>query len=41
MAPEDWDFRWKDPKGENWVSTLEGLLRSRDITITAPPEGFR
>ena len=32
----NWDFRWADPSSGNWISTLEGLIASGQIVITAP-----
>ncbi len=32
-SPSGWDFRWKDPNGGgNWVSTIESLIGSGQIT---------
>ena len=32
----NWDFRWADPTGSNWMTTLEAMIKSGQITITAP-----
>ena len=32
-----WDFRWQDPSGGgDWISTLDGMISSGEIAITAP-----
>jgi hypothetical protein len=36
-APGNWDFRWADPTSGNWISTLNGLISSGEITITPAP----
>jgi hypothetical protein len=35
-TPGSWDFRWADPSSGNWISTLQGLINSGEITISAP-----
>ena len=36
----NWDFRWMDPSsGGNWISTLDSMIASGMIVITAP-QGF-
>ena len=32
----NWDFRWQDPSGGNWISTLESMIASGQIVIDAP-----
>ena len=32
----NWDFRWADPTGGNWISTLQSLINAGDIVINAP-----
>jgi hypothetical protein len=33
----NWEFRWQDPaNGGNWVSTIESMIASGQIQITAP-----
>jgi PEP-CTERM motif len=33
----NWDFRWQDPaNGGNWVSTIDSMIASGQIQITAP-----
>lgn len=32
----NWDFRWADPSGSNWVNTFKGMITSGQIAITAP-----
>ncbi len=32
----NWDFRWKDPAGANWISTIDSMIGSGQIMITAP-----
>jgi hypothetical protein len=44
----NWDFRWADPSNGNWVNTLDAMIASGQIMITAPnghtvvddPNGF-
>ena len=36
----NWDFRWKDPSSGNWISTIDAMIASGEITITAP-NGFQ
>jgi hypothetical protein len=32
-----WDFRWQDPAvGGNWISTIDGMILSGQIVVTAP-----
>ena len=38
-APGSWDFRWADPSSGNWISTLQGLINSGEIT-TSTPAGY-
>ena len=35
----NWDFRWADPSGGNWVSTIDSMIVNGQIVITAP-QGF-
>jgi PEP-CTERM motif len=35
-APGNWDFRWKDPTGANWISTLNGMINDQQINLTLP-----
>jgi len=32
----NWDFRWADPNGGNWVSTIDSMISSGQITINSP-----
>jgi hypothetical protein len=32
----NWDFRWQDPTGGNWISTLDSMINSGQIAINAP-----
>ena len=32
----NWDFRWADPSNGNWISTLDAMIASGQIVITAP-----
>ncbi len=32
----NWDFRWLDPSGGNWISTLDAMIAAGQIVITAP-----
>ena len=33
----NWDFRWQDPSsGGNWIGTIDGMISSGAIQITAP-----
>jgi hypothetical protein len=32
----NWDFRWADPSNGNWISTLQALIASGQIVVTAP-----
>jgi len=32
----NWDFRWQDPTGGNWISTLDSMIASGLIVVTAP-----
>jgi hypothetical protein len=36
-TPGSWDFRWADPTSGNWISTLNGLIASGNITIATAP----
>ena len=29
-----WDFRWADPTGGNWISTIDSMIASGQIEIT-------
>ncbi len=29
-----WDFRWADPTGNNWISTIDGMIAAGQIEIT-------
>jgi hypothetical protein len=35
----NWDFRWADPTNGNWISTLDAMIASGQIAVTAP-EGY-
>ncbi len=32
----NWDFRWQDPSGGNWISTLDSMIASGQIVVDAP-----
>jgi hypothetical protein len=32
----NWDFRWADPAGGNWIATLDAMIASGQIVVTAP-----
>jgi hypothetical protein len=35
----NWDFRWADPSGGNWISTIDSMIASGQIVISSP-DGF-
>jgi T5SS/PEP-CTERM-associated repeat protein len=36
-APNNWDFRWKDPSSGNWVNTLTTMIDDHQINLTLLP----
>jgi fibronectin-binding autotransporter adhesin len=34
--PNDWAFRWTDPRTGNWISTLTTMIDDHQITLTLP-----
>ncbi len=32
----NWDFRWVDPNGGNWIDTIDGMIASGQLVINAP-----
>jgi fibronectin-binding autotransporter adhesin len=36
-AAGNWDFRWQDPSGGNWISTIDGMIANGQINLTLLP----
>jgi hypothetical protein len=36
VSPADWAFRWADPAGSNWVSTLDTMIADGQIDLNLP-----
>jgi fibronectin-binding autotransporter adhesin len=32
----NWDFRWADPNGGNWIGTIDSMIASGQIVISSP-----
>ena len=37
LTPEDWIFRWKDPRTGDWISTLNTMIADGQIDLTLLP----
>jgi hypothetical protein len=36
----NWDFRWMDPMGGNWINTINTMIKDKQIVVTAP-QGYQ